>query len=207
MSVSKLFGCSVGKVLKHCWGDGIGPVGVVSVSGLECDSVIALCASNCSNQHSPPGSPVSLLVFVIFIRRAICFFFFVLGIFFGFCFPASLLFCFSPFCFSLLLCFCSSLLLCFSTFLLLCFFASSLLCIEHEVRTRKCCKYPWNGSFQLQNVTNSTKLLQNLWLITCSNSNILQRQSWNGSFQLQNAANTTETRQKSRSKKAPNGKK
>ena len=48
----------------------------------------------------------------------------VLGIFFDFCFPASLLFCFS-----LLVCFYSSLLLCFSTFLLLCFFASPPCCL------------------------------------------------------------------------------
>jgi len=37
-------------------------------------------------------------------------------------------------------------------------------------------KYHLNGSFQLQNVTNSTKMLQILWKMRGSNSKMLQRQ-------------------------------
>ena len=69
-----------------------------------------------------------------------------------------------------------------------------------EVRTQKCCKYPWNSSFQLQNVTNSTNMLQILWKMRGSNSKMLQRQlKWQ--LQLQNASNRKDNGQKSRSKK------
>ena len=46
---------------------------------------------------------------------------------------------------------------------------------QWKVRRQKTCKYRGNGSFQLQNVSNSTKMLQNLWTMKGSNSKMLQR--------------------------------
>ena len=79
---------------------------------------IYICINSFRRGWKPP---TRTCLFWRFFFGELCFS--VLGMFFVFCFPASLLFCFLLFCFSLLVCFYTSLLLCFSTFLPLCFSA------------------------------------------------------------------------------------